>query len=435
LAAVFVAVGGLVASGKSTLARALAARIGAEWVDADRVRESLLGDRWARSFDPGFEDEVYVELLRRAESAIDSGHLVVLDACFPLARHRVAARALAQRHAQPFLFVECRVSAETTRERLAARDALTDHPGWEQIYRDLAAHWQPVRELAPDEHLVLETDRPFSENEAAFDAHLAMRLAGARSEQGRARMTKVLSEKPEAVTFDCWNTLLYEDDWKSAHALRVEALERAAREAGRVVSSADAGRAFDAAWERHMQLWRDGVATGSREVALWALGALGLREPHPALEHLVAVYEEASHSSRVEALAGALDTLLALERLGVRRALVCDTGLTPGRVVRRHLDRLGLLELLEVQIFSDEVGVPKPDPHAFQSALHPLGVAPGRALHVGDLLATDVAGARALGMRTVRIHARHDDASELPEADFVVGSHAELLQVLGIGTA
>jgi putative hydrolase of the HAD superfamily len=184
-----------------------------------------------------------------------------------------------------------------------------------------------------------------------------------------------------------------------------------------------------------MQLWRDGVATGSREVALWALGALGLREPHPALEHLVAVYEEASHSSRVEALAGALDTLLALERLGVRRALVCDTGLTPGRVVRRHLERLGLLELLEVQIFSDEVGVPKPDPHAFHSALRPLGVAPGRALHVGDLLATDVAGARALGMRTVRIHARHDDASELPEADFVVGSHDELLQVLGLGAA
>jgi len=193
-----------------------------------------------------------------------------------------------------------------------------------------------------------------------------------------------------------------------------------------------AARAFDGAWEQHMQLWRDGVATGSREVALWALGALGLREPHPALEHLVGVYEEASHSSRVEALSGALDTLRALERIGVRRALVCDTGLTPGRVVRRHLERLGLLELLEVQIFSDEVGVPKPDPHAFHAALQPLGVAPARALHVGDLLATDVAGARAIGMQTVRIHARHDDASDLPEADFVVGSHDELIDVLGV---
>jgi predicted kinase len=179
-APVLVAVGGLVASGKSTLARALAARIGAEWIDADRVRESLLGGRWAHSFDPGFEEEVYAALLRRAEVLLDSGRLVLLDACFPLARQRVAARALAQRHAQPFLFVECRVSAETARERLAARDALADHPGWEQIYRDLAAHWQPVCELAPDEHLVLETDRPFSENEAAFDARLALRSAGAR---------------------------------------------------------------------------------------------------------------------------------------------------------------------------------------------------------------------------------------------------------------
>lgn len=168
------------ASGKSTLARALAARIGAEWIDADHVRESLLGGGWARGFDPGFEDEVYEELLRRAEIAIDSGQLVVLDACFPLARHRLAARALARRHAQHFLFVECLVSAATARARLAERDALADHPGWEQIYRDLAAHWQPVCELAPDEHLVLETDRPFSENEAAFDAHLPTRPVGAR---------------------------------------------------------------------------------------------------------------------------------------------------------------------------------------------------------------------------------------------------------------
>jgi predicted kinase len=177
---VLVAVGGLVASGKSTLARTLAARLGAERIDADRVRESLLGDRWDRSFDPGIEQEVYAELLRRAESVLDSGRLVVLDACFPLARHRLAARDLARRHAQPFLFVECRVDAATARARLAARDARAGHPGWTQLYRGLAAHWQPVRELAPDEHLILETDRPFSQNEPAFEAHLAARSAVVR---------------------------------------------------------------------------------------------------------------------------------------------------------------------------------------------------------------------------------------------------------------
>ena len=245
-------------------------------------------------------------------------------------------------------------------------------------------------------------------------------------------MTRATIRMPEAVTFDCWNTLLYEANWEVAHARRVTALVEAAGEAGCVVSRDAAVRAFDAAWERHVRIWAEGANTGAREVALWGLAELGLREPHPALEHLVHVYEEASHSSVVAALEGARDTLAALAAAGVPRALVCDTGLTPGRVVRRHLDRVGLLSLLDVQVFSDEVGVPKPDRRVFRAALDPLGVDPQGALHVGDLRRTDVAGARALGMRSVRIRELHDDASDLPDADFVVASHAELCALLAL---
>jgi FMN phosphatase YigB (HAD superfamily) len=237
---------------------------------------------------------------------------------------------------------------------------------------------------------------------------------------------------PAAVTFDCWKTLLYEPDWTLAHARRVAALVHAAAEAGRRTTAEEAGRAFDAAWARHMQWWREGVQTGAHEVALDALAELGLAEPHPALEHLVSEYREASHSGRVRALDDAPATLEALARAGVRLALVCDTGLTPGTVVRRHLERVGLLAHLEVCAFSDEIGVPKPAAAIFRAALDPLGVVPADAVHVGDLRRTDVAGARALGMRTVRIRARHDDESELPEADAVVDSHAELARVLGV---
>jgi putative hydrolase of the HAD superfamily len=184
-----------------------------------------------------------------------------------------------------------------------------------------------------------------------------------------------------------------------------------------------------------MRIWGEGGATGAREVALWGLAELGLRAPHPALEHLITRFEQASHSGRVLALEGARSTLDALGRAGIPCALVCDTGLTPGRVVRHHLERLGLLGGLAVQAFSDEVGVPKPHARVFRAALEPLGVAPEQAWHVGDLLRTDVAGARGLGMTSVRIRARHDDACGLPEADHVVGSHAELCTLLGLESA
>jgi len=112
--------------------------------------------------------------------------------------------------------------------------------------------------------------------------------------------------------------------------------------------------------------------------------------------------------------------------------VVCDTGLTPGRVVRRHLERVGLLSLLDVHVFSDEVGVPKPDPRVFRAALAPFGVPPAEAAHVGDLRRTDVAGARGMGMTSVRLCEPHDDEVDLPDADHVVRGLAELVPLLGL---
>ncbi|MGH0028907.1 MAG: AAA family ATPase [Myxococcota bacterium] len=419
--------GGRVASGKSHLARALAERLGAEHVEADALRGRLAGrsdspEARLASMAPLASTEVYAELRRATERALASHARVVADACFPHRTQREALRALARRLGATFLFVECRVDADVLRKRLEERDAAAGRPGWAGISDRLARAWEDVEagELPAAQHRVVDTGGPVEAAVAAVVERLVE--LGAWPAPGEAERAPL-----RAVTFDCWNTLVFEPSWQIAHARRVDALAEAAAEAGRHVSTAEAGHAFDDAWERHMRLWREGVASGAKEVARWALAELGLRDPHPALEDLTRHFEEASHSGKVEALPGARDTLEALARAGVRRALVCDTGLTPGRVVRRHLDRLGLLEWLEVTIFSDEVGVPKPDARAFLAALEPLGVAPGQALHVGDLRRTDVAGARAVGMETARLRARHDDTSELPEADHVVASHADLL--------
>jgi FMN phosphatase YigB (HAD superfamily) len=60
--------------------------------------------------------------------------------------------------------------------------------------------------------------------------------------------------------------------------------------------------------------------------------------------------------------------------------------------------------------------------------LRSLEASPGAAMHVGDLRRTDIAGAAALGMRTVRYRALHDDpgANGGIEADFILDSHPEL---------
>jgi putative hydrolase of the HAD superfamily len=242
-----------------------------------------------------------------------------------------------------------------------------------------------------------------------------------------------MPDSPAAVTFDCWNTLLAEQDWPEAHRRRVEALLHAARDAGAQIEHEQASAAFDAAWKRHQDLWVDGVATGARQVAEWSMRQLGALTEGAVFELLVAHFEHSSHSGRVVPLDGAVETVERLRDAGIACALICDTGLTPGHVVRQHLLRLGLLRGLRVQIFSDEVGVPKPDARMFRAALTALGRPAHGAFHVGDLRRTDIAGARGVGMQSVRIRAVHDDVADLPEADHVVASHAELRGLLGLG--
>jgi putative hydrolase of the HAD superfamily len=237
---------------------------------------------------------------------------------------------------------------------------------------------------------------------------------------------------PRAVTFDCWNTLLCEEDWREAHRRRTDALLHAARETGSLVEPEQAALAFDRAWQRHIDLWEQGVASGARDVAGWAMHELAALGHGATFELLVAHFEHASHSSRVVPVDGAVETVERLAAAGVPCALVCDTGLTPGRVVREHLARLGMIPGLRAQLFSDEVGVPKPSAKIFGAALDALGVAAAGAVHVGDLRRTDVAGARAFGMASIRLTAAYDDRSALPDADHVAGSHAELRTLLGV---
>lgn len=242
-------------------------------------------------------------------------------------------------------------------------------------------------------------------------------------------MTRSRRTPLRAVTFDCWQTLLRDRHFERARALRAEALVEVASGRGVALAAEAAAEVIHAAHAHHVELWTRGVGSGSREIAGWALGIAGIEDP-ALTETLGHRFEEAGLAGDVEALAGAGETLAELARRDIRIALVCDTGFSGGRVVRRFLARVGLLDALEVQVFSDEVGVPKPHRRMFEAALRPLGVAPGEAVHVGDLRPTDVAGGRGFGMGTVRLRAAHDDRSEHPEADAVADSHAQLLELL-----
>lgn len=92
----------------------------------------------------------------------------------------------------------------------------------------------------------------------------------------------------------------------------------------------------------------------------------------------------------------ARDVLADLRARGIATAILSNIGLDP----RSVLERTALTGLIDVEVFSFEVGMVKPDPAIFTLTADRLGLAAEDLLMVGDTVADD--GAAALvGMRTL----------------------------------
>ena len=186
-----VAVGGIIASGKSTVADALGDRLSAPVIDADRTRKHRLGlaptthddsQAFEGAYDPALTDRVYAELLHQAGTVLESGRPVVLDASFRTEKMRRAARDLAQEHGVPFLMVECRARPEVCRERLVRREqeaSVSD--GRLAIFDAFCARVEPAGELPGAQRLVVDTEAPLAATLALLESRLQSWPAGLTS--------------------------------------------------------------------------------------------------------------------------------------------------------------------------------------------------------------------------------------------------------------
>jgi putative hydrolase of the HAD superfamily len=117
---------------------------------------------------------------------------------------------------------------------------------------------------------------------------------------------------------------------------------------------------------------------------------------------------------RFEPFADARHALATARRHGARVIVVSNWDVSLDEV----LERAGLSPLVDGVITSAAVGAPKPEPAIFEHALALAGVGPEQARHVGDSLAEDVAGARAVGIHPILLRR---DGSREPGTETVAG--------------
>lgn len=205
----------------------------------------------------------------------------------------------------------------------------------------------------------------------------------------------------EAITFDLWNTLICEKDYTS---LRIEHLLKLLAKQNFASDEKIIREVYTTIQDR----WRADPVKKYRFVSVkerveMILEKLGIEIKQDLKLRIVRGFEDVILKNPPNLLKGVkfiLKSLYPKYRIG----LVSDSGFSPGGILRRILQSLEILQFFSCTVFSDEVGYNKPNPLIFNRALKLLKVQPKETVHIGDLLETDIAGAKFAGMLNIWIN-------------------------------
>lgn len=155
-------IGGLMGTGKSTLAHQLHDELGWPLISSDTTRKRLADVQADQPrmeafgeglYAPAQKARVYQEMLNQAVEQLTAGRSVILDATFAQRAYRHAAAQEASLHGANLVFLECHAPREVTLQRLAARwqARLDQQPGISsadsdarpELYDAQAEAWQP----------------------------------------------------------------------------------------------------------------------------------------------------------------------------------------------------------------------------------------------------------------------------------------------------
>ena len=212
-----------------------------------------------------------------------------------------------------------------------------------------------------------------------------------------------------AVLFDAGATLVHPDPPVEA----VYAREFAAD--GARFTEEELTRALTRAWEEvHAQPPGDRYGGARGEAAFWAAFLNRVRAlldggvlSEAAFERLARHFRSASAWAVYDDVVPVLDELT---RRGAKLAIVSNWD----SYLPKLLDALDISRFFPVVTVSALEGTSKPDPEIFLRTCRRLDVAPADALHVGDSVSEDLAGARGAGLAALLLD-RADAHPEIPD--------------------
>lgn len=174
---------GLSGSGKTTLSEGLVEQLGAIRIRSDVERKRLFGlpAEQSAGAEPGqgiytaeAGRKTYAKLLELAESVLDAGYPVIVDAVFAEAEQRSPFELLAANKGLPFVILEFSAAPGTLRERITSRPRGASDADLAVLERQLA-HWQPLSTEEQGWLLTVDTEQALDGDRLAAEICAAVR--------------------------------------------------------------------------------------------------------------------------------------------------------------------------------------------------------------------------------------------------------------------
>ncbi len=81
-------------------------------------------------------------------------------------------------------------------------------------------------------------------------------------------------------------------------------------------------------------------------------------------------------------------------------------------------------------VFAQDCGFSKPDPRIFRAAVPALGIEPCQAIHIGDSLSSDIAGAHASGLKALWLNRGKDRNDTTIRPDATIANLSEIIEII-----
>ena len=232
----------------------------------------------------------------------------------------------------------------------------------------------------------------------------------------------------KAITFDCWDTLLADDD--SRNVKRKEHFTSFMNKKGFPITPDK----MDELFKKEAELFQDYIiehrkTQNSRARVESILRLAGVQLQESEINEIAAYSDRVALEFRPPVIPGIKDALEVLTKK-YKLAVICNTGWHSANTVRNLLNDYDFPQYFSELTFSDEAGVAKPHKQIFEQTLGKLGCKPEEAVHIGDSEYSDIVGARKANMQAILFTGVNDKYKDNNSADFVMSNYDNLVEIL-----